>query len=127
MQLGPFAWMSQFEDTRLAEGFYCQLITSLGELEIAYVHVAGAYTRDRGDLSLSPSRKRLRHAYPGMLIASGAYAPASAIGAVESRWADAIAFPMMMGDGASLLAAIRSAGPLEAGRARGIRDVDQSD
>jgi 2,4-dienoyl-CoA reductase-like NADH-dependent reductase (Old Yellow Enzyme family) len=98
--------------------FYCQLIASVVEMEIAYVHVAGASAQDRGDLSLSPIGLRLRHVFPGMLIASGAYTPAGAIAAVESRWADAIAFTMMMGDGATLLAAIRSAGS-------GVRESDR--
>jgi hypothetical protein len=109
VQLGPFAWMGGLEDLQAAD-FYGQLIGLLAEMEVAYIHIAGACTPDRGDLSASLLGRHLRRVFPGMLIAAGAYTPAGAIAAVESRWADAIAFPMMMGDGATLLAAIRRAG-----------------
>jgi hypothetical protein len=109
VQLGPFAWMSGLGDLQLA-GFYSQLVGVLAEMEVAYVHIAGVYTMDRGDLSLSPLGLHLRRVFPGMLIASGAYTPSGAVAAVESRWADAIAFTMIMGGGATLLAAIRRVG-----------------
>jgi hypothetical protein len=109
VQLGPFAFMSGLEDIQLAD-FYGQLISVLVEMEVAYIHIAGTYTSDRCDLSSSPLGRHIRRVFPGMLIASGAYTPVGAIAVVESRWADAIAFTMMMGDGATFLAAIRHAG-----------------
>ena len=108
VQLAPFAWMSGPEDERAA-GPFGRLLSALSEMEVAYVHLAGTVTPGCGDLSTSPLGRRLRAAFPGMLIASGAFTPASAIAAVESRWADAIGFSLIAGDGISLLAAISDA------------------
>jgi 2,4-dienoyl-CoA reductase-like NADH-dependent reductase (Old Yellow Enzyme family) len=82
VQLGPFAWMGRLEDLQSAS-FYCQLIDVLVEMEVAYIHIAGAYTSERGDLSSSPLGRHLRRVFPGMLIASGAYTPAGAVAAAE--------------------------------------------
>ena len=65
--------------------------------------------RRGGELSSSPLGRHLRRAFPGMLIASGTYTPTSAIAAVESRWADAVAFTTTIGGSASLLVQIHDA------------------
>lgn len=43
------------------------------------------------------------------MIASGGFSPATAIAAVERRWADMVGFPLFIGDGDELLAAIEGA------------------
>ena len=110
VQLAPFAWMSAPEDERAAEPF-ARLLAALNDMEIAYIHLAGTVTPGRGDLSTSPLGRNLRSAFQGILIASGAYTPADAIAAVESRWADAIGFTMIAGDSHDLLTAIKAAVP----------------
>lgn len=109
VHLAPFAWMAGHDDKRAA-GFYRRLLSALAEIEIAYLHLSGAVTPERGDLSTSAFGRCLRKSFPGMVIASGLYTPASAIAAVESRWADAIAFTLATGYGDQLIRAIRAAG-----------------
>ena len=82
MQLGPFAWMGRLEDLQWAS-FSCRLIDVLVEMEVASIHIAGAYTSERGDLSSSPLGRHLRRVFPGMLMASGAYTQAGAVAAAE--------------------------------------------
>ena len=67
-------------------------------------------TPERGDLSTSAFGRCLRKSFSGIVIASGLYTPASAIAAVESRWADAIAFTLATGYGDQLIRAIRRPG-----------------
>jgi 2,4-dienoyl-CoA reductase-like NADH-dependent reductase (Old Yellow Enzyme family) len=105
VSLAPFASLTERNDERLVET-YGRLLGALYDLEIAYVRVAGVVTPERGDLSASPLGRHLRKAFPGMLIASGAYTPEGAIAAVNSRWADAVGFSPMAGCGDSLLEAI---------------------
>jgi 2,4-dienoyl-CoA reductase-like NADH-dependent reductase (Old Yellow Enzyme family) len=108
VQLTPFAWVSGPDDQH-AVGPYCELLTDLGDMEIGYVHVAGAVVPGRGDLLASPVGRHLRAAYPGLVIASGGFSPATAIAAVERRWADMVGLPLFTGDGEELLAAIEEA------------------
>jgi 2,4-dienoyl-CoA reductase-like NADH-dependent reductase (Old Yellow Enzyme family) len=111
VQLAPFAWMAGRDDKR-AVGFYRQLLAAMAEMEIAYLHLSGAVTPDRGDLSTSALGQCLRKSFQGMVIASGLYTPSSAIAAVESRWADAVGFSLVTGYGDQLIRAIRAAGQL---------------
>jgi 2,4-dienoyl-CoA reductase-like NADH-dependent reductase (Old Yellow Enzyme family) len=110
LQLAPFAWMTGQDDERAA-GFYRQLLSAVAEMEIAYLHISGAFTPDRGDMSTSALGQCLRKSFPGMVIASGFYTPASAITAVQRRWADAIGFTLVTGYGDQLIRAIRAVGP----------------
>jgi N-ethylmaleimide reductase len=105
VQLAPFAWMSRLDD-ELATGFYGPLLNGLAEMELAYLHLSGAMTPDRGDFSTTRLGKELRRAFPGMLIGSGIYSPESAVATVESRWADAIGFTLAAGRGDKLVRAI---------------------
>lgn len=108
VQLAPFAWMTGPDDDRCVQA-YKDLLAMLEDLEIAFIHVAGAVTPDRGDLSDTLLGRCLRTAFPGMLIASGAYTPHGAITAVENRWADAIGFTLGAGDGDDLVREIVAA------------------
>ena len=108
VQLAPFAWMSGPDDQRAVRPFSA-LLADLSDMEIAYVHLAGAVVPGRGDLLASPLGRHLRAAYPGILVASGGFTPATAIAAVEGRWADMIGSPLPAGDGGDLLAAVRQA------------------
>jgi len=106
VQIAPFAWMSAPDDQRAVRPFSA-LLADLSDMEIAYVHLAGAIVPGRGDLLASPLGRHLRAAYPGILVASGGFTPTTAIAAVEGRWADMIGFPLPVGDGDDLLAAVR--------------------
>ena len=86
-------------------------LCALGELELAYIHVAGAFAPDRGNLAESPLGEHLRGAYRGLLIASGAYTPDAALAAVESRWADAIGFDLIVGRDDDLVRTLAAAIP----------------
>jgi N-ethylmaleimide reductase len=115
IQLAPFAWMTGRDDERAAEA-YSHLLHALAGMEIAYVRLSGTVTNDRGDLATSPMGLCLRAAFPGMLIASGEYTPASAIAAVASRFADAIGFTLATGSGDDLMRAITAVGGPSSGR-----------
>ena len=106
VQITPFAWMSALDDQR-AVGPFSALLADLSDMEIAYVHLAGVIIPGRSDLLVSPLGRHLRAAYPGILVASGGFTPATAIAAVEGRWADMIGFSLPAGDGDDLLSAIR--------------------
>jgi hypothetical protein len=108
LHLAPLEWMTRSEDFQSAV-FYSQVIGALVDLDIAYIHVAGACTPEGAELSSSPLGRHLRRAFPGVLIASGGYPLTSAIAAVESRWADAVAFTRTIGNSASLLVEIHDA------------------
>jgi 2,4-dienoyl-CoA reductase-like NADH-dependent reductase (Old Yellow Enzyme family) len=108
VQLAPFAWMTGQNDDRIVQ-FYEQLFCALFGMEIAYLHVAGAVAPGRGDLSVSALGQGLRRAFRCMVIASGLYTPASAITAVESRWADAVGFSLVIGHGDQLVRAVTAA------------------
>ncbi len=111
VRLDPFAWMGTREDVQSA-AICAHTLTALEDMEVAYVHIAEAFTYGRGDLSTSPLGQHLRKAFSGMLVASGDYPPADALAAVESRWADAIGFTMMLSDGVGLIAAVNAAANL---------------
>lgn len=108
VQLAPFAWMTGPDDDHSVLT-YKDLLATLKDLEIAFVHIAGAVTPDRGDLSDTLLGRCLRKAFPGILIASGAYTPRGAILAVENRWADAIGFALTASSGEGLLRDIDTA------------------
>jgi 2,4-dienoyl-CoA reductase-like NADH-dependent reductase (Old Yellow Enzyme family) len=115
VQLAPFVWITGQNDKR-AVNFYDGLLTALAGMEIAWLHLSGTATPERGDLSTSALGQGLRRAFHGMVIASGLYTPASAIAAVESRWADAIGFTLVSGHGDDLIRTITAAGtPSRAG------------
>ena len=105
VQITPFAWLPALDDQRPA-GVLSDLLAELSDMEIAYVHLAGAVVPGRGDLLASPLGRHLRTAYPGILIASGGFTPSTAIAAVERRWADMIGFPSPTDDGDDPLAAV---------------------
>ena len=109
VQLAPFAWITGRNDKRTVN-FHDELLSALAGMEIAWLHLSGTATPERGDLSTSALGQGLRKAYHGMVIASGLYTPASAIAAVESRWADAIGFTLVSGYGDDLIRTITAAG-----------------
>lgn len=74
---------------------YDEVLRSLHDQEIAYVHLVNAKPSARGVatiLRLSPAAKALRRAYPGILVSSGQQSLSLAMDLVESRWADAVCF-----------------------------------
>ena len=90
VRLAPFAWMSGRDDTS-ASGSIDRLLCMLAAMEIAYIHVAGTFSEDRGDLASSPLGRHLRAVYRGLLVTSGTYTARAAVDVVESRWADVVA------------------------------------
>ena len=106
VQIAPFAWMSAPDDRRAVRPFSA-LLADLSDMEIAYVHLAGAIVPGHGDLLASPLGRHLRAAYPGIIVASGGFTPATAIAAVEGRWADMIGFSLPASNGDDLLAVVR--------------------
>jgi N-ethylmaleimide reductase len=109
VQIAPFVH-ALGQDNKRAADFFAQLLCALAGMEIAYLHLSGTVTPDRGDLSTSALGQSLRRAFPGMVIASGLYTPASAIAAVENRWADAIGFTVVAGPSDHIIQAIAAAG-----------------
>ncbi|BBK41713.1 hypothetical protein STVA_17330 [Allostella vacuolata] len=73
---------------------FTDILTMLGEEEVAYVHlvVDEAYRLGgpEGPIGSSGLARDLRSAFRGILIASGDYSEAEAIRLVDSRWADAV-------------------------------------
>lgn len=115
VRLDPFAWMGTRQDVQSAAAC-AGTLAALEDMEVSYVHIAGAFTSGRGDLSTSPLGRHLRKAFSGMLVASGDYTPADALAVVEGRWADAVGFTMMLSDGAGLMTAVSNAAGLHPGR-----------
>jgi 2,4-dienoyl-CoA reductase-like NADH-dependent reductase (Old Yellow Enzyme family) len=80
----------------IAEGVrrkvYDEVLRSLHDQEIAYIHIE---LTERGGLQVlnsSPFAKALRDAYPGIFVTSGQQGLGLAMDLVESRWADAACF-----------------------------------
>jgi 2,4-dienoyl-CoA reductase-like NADH-dependent reductase (Old Yellow Enzyme family) len=108
VRLAPF----QRNDTRRSPNIlYQDILGSLQDQEIAYVHVVGAQRWITGTSSvrrLPPAMTAVRRAYSGILVSSGRPDFVSALALVESRWADAICFSAASLD-AKILLQIQSA------------------
>jgi 2,4-dienoyl-CoA reductase-like NADH-dependent reductase (Old Yellow Enzyme family) len=89
---------------------YDEVLRSLHDQEIAYVHIE---LTERGGIQVlnsSPFAKALRQAYPGIFITSGQQGLDLAMDIVESRWADAACFLGPQID-SKFLDRLRRAGP----------------
>lgn len=73
------------------ETTYLAVARLLGEIGVAYIHIAEADWDDAPHMPLE-FKRRLRAAYPGVLIYAGRYTGERARDAIESGWADLIAF-----------------------------------
>jgi hypothetical protein len=92
VRLAPF-----FPDAlrHFSDPFYKDLLRSLHDLEVAYIHVVSSGHEENcygRIVPLSLAADALRGSYPGILIATCRPSLAYAIELVESRWADAICF-----------------------------------
>ena len=105
IRISPFAWMATRDDSSGA-GLWGGLLCTLAGLELAYVHVAGTFTHDRGDFTISPLGQHLRSVYRGLLMTSGGYTLDAAVTVVEGRWADAVGFELIVGRGNDLVASV---------------------
>ncbi|MBU8537332.1 beta/alpha barrel domain-containing protein [Falsiroseomonas tokyonensis] len=84
------------------------VLREVNEREVAFVHLAGAGACPGPDLYGVAGARRLRAAIAWPMLVSGPFTPASALAAVELRWADAVGFETAE-DGPALLAALRGA------------------
>jgi 2,4-dienoyl-CoA reductase-like NADH-dependent reductase (Old Yellow Enzyme family) len=71
---------------------YDDVLSSLRDQEIAYVHLELSEGVGTRVLNSAPPAKALRRAYPGIFVTSGQQGPQFAMDLVESRWADAVCF-----------------------------------
>ncbi len=110
IRLSPFAWLATRQDASTATA-WGHLLCALAGMELAYIHVTGVFTSDRGNFATSPLGQHLRSAFGGLLIASGAYTPEAAVTVVEGRWADAVGFELMIGRGDDLVASVTASVP----------------
>jgi 2,4-dienoyl-CoA reductase-like NADH-dependent reductase (Old Yellow Enzyme family) len=88
IRLSPFP--NGFEEVR--SKVYHDVLSSLHDQEIAYIHLELAEYFDAQLLNSAPPAKALRRAYPGILVTSGQQGLQFAMELVESRWADAVCF-----------------------------------
>ncbi|MET3521831.1 N-ethylmaleimide reductase [Mesorhizobium abyssinicae] len=96
VRLSPFGTVGDIADSD-PQRLFEQVIKALAQRGIAYLHLieprANAGIRDDLNLAAPPSVAALfRHAFNGPLIASGGFDRISALAAVESGIADAVAF-----------------------------------
>jgi hypothetical protein len=70
-----------------------EVLRSLHDQEIAYVHIELTERARIQGLKPSPFAQALRTAYPGIFVTSGEQDISSAMQLVESRWSDAACFP----------------------------------
>ncbi|WP_316205114.1 MULTISPECIES: hypothetical protein [unclassified Bradyrhizobium] len=71
---------------------YDDVLSSLRDQEIAYVHLELSEGFDTRVLKSAPPAKALRRAYPGIFVTSGRQSLQFAMDLVEGRWADAVCF-----------------------------------
>jgi N-ethylmaleimide reductase len=111
------------------ETTYIAAAKLLGEIGVAYVHIAEADWDDAPHMPVE-FKQRIRQAYPGTLIYAGKYTAERAREAIAAGWADLIAFgrpfvanpdlPQRLRSGADLAAHHRDT--LFGGDARGLTD-----
>jgi len=88
IRLSPFA--HGLDDVRCK--VYDDVLNSLRDQEIAYIHLELAEQFDAQVLKSVPPAAALRRAYPGVFVTSGQQSLQFAMELVESRWADAVCF-----------------------------------
>lgn len=92
VRLAPWDAANESDPT----GLFVRVLASLGEQEIAYVHLA---EDPGGATSLgSALASCCRAAFPGVMLFSGAFGPDEAARAIDSRLADAIGLPTSTAD-----------------------------
>jgi N-ethylmaleimide reductase len=111
------------------ETTYIAAAKLLGEIGVAYIHIAEADWDDAPHMPVE-FKQRIRQAYPGTLIYAGKYTPDRAREAIAAGWADLIAFgrpfvanpdlPQRLRSGADL--ALHHRETLFGGGAQGLTD-----
>jgi N-ethylmaleimide reductase len=111
------------------ETTYIAAAKMLGEIGVAYIHIAEADWDDAPHMPIE-FKQRLRQAFPGVLIYAGKYTAGRAREALDAGWADLIAFgrpfvanpdlPQRLRDGADLAQHHRDT--LFGGGAQGLTD-----
>ncbi|MEM5329205.1 alkene reductase [Paraburkholderia sp. JHI2823] len=90
IRLAPLTTLNGCEDAEPTTT-YLAAAKLLGEIGVAYIHIAEADWDDAPHMPLEFKRK-LRATYPGVLIYAGRYTGERARDAIEAGWADLIAF-----------------------------------
>ncbi|WP_296651056.1 alkene reductase [Paraburkholderia sp.] len=90
IRLAPLTTLNGCEDAD-PETTYLAAARLLGNIGVAYIHIAEADWDDAPHMAPDFKRK-LRAAYPGVLIYAGRYTGERAREAIEAGWADLIAF-----------------------------------
>jgi 2,4-dienoyl-CoA reductase-like NADH-dependent reductase (Old Yellow Enzyme family) len=87
VRLSPFASCDEIE---LRDQIYCEVLQSLSDREISYVHLVDCPPHHEKLLG-SPVARQLRRAFSGILVAS-ARSFGDATQLIQARWADAVCF-----------------------------------
>lgn len=90
VRLAPLTTLNGCVDAA-PEETYTAAARMLGEMDIAYLHIAEADWDDAPPMPV-PFRKALRDAFPGILIYAGKYDAGRARRAIEDGWADLVGF-----------------------------------
>jgi N-ethylmaleimide reductase len=93
------------------ETTYLAAVALLARIGVGYIHIAEADWDDAPHMPLD-FKRRLRAAYPGLLIYAGKYTAERARAALDEGWADMIAFGRPFVANPDLPARLRSGAPL---------------
>jgi len=133
IRLAPLTTLNGCEDAD-PETTYLAAAKMLGEIGVAYIHIAEADWDDAPHMPLEFKRK-LRAVYPGVLIYAGRYTGERARDAIEAGWADLIAFGRPFVANPDLVERLRTGAPLAqhhretlfGGGAKGLTDYPALD
>ncbi|QBR01658.1 alkene reductase [Paraburkholderia pallida] len=110
IRLAPLTTLNGCEDAD-PETTYLAAAQKLGEIGVAYIHIAEADWDDAPHMPLEFKRK-LRAVYPGVLIYAGRYTGERARDAIDAGWADLIAFGRPFVANPDLVQRLRAGAPL---------------
>lgn len=110
IRLAPLTTLNGCEDAD-PETTYLAAAKRLGEIGVAYVHIAEADWDDAPHMPLEFKRK-LRATYSGILIYAGKYTGERARDAIKAGWADLIAFGRPFVANPDLVQRLRRGAPL---------------
>jgi N-ethylmaleimide reductase len=120
-RISPLSEHKDVRDSDPQETF-STLASGLGELGLAYLHAVETWDRSnldpRVETVLPAIVRSFKDAGGGVYIGNGDYTPEQASGAIETGWADAIAFGKLWIPNPDLVARIERGGP--------FREPDQS-
>ncbi|WJI17486.1 alkene reductase [Pseudoxanthomonas winnipegensis] len=112
IRLAPLTTLNGCSDAQ-PQVTYLAAAKRLGEIDVAYLHIAEADWDDAPHMPLA-FKRQLRVAFPGALIYAGKYTAERARAALEEGWADLIAFGRPFVANPDLPERLRTGAPLSA-------------